>query len=46
MGDMADWDVEQGEEQYYDHLAGHKKFPADYCPYCEEDLMRDGKENE
>ena len=37
MGDMADYDIEQGEDMWFDHLAGHPQFPSDYCPYCEED---------
>ncbi len=34
MGDMADHDLEQGMDLWFDHLAGHPSFP-DRCPYCE-----------
>ena len=37
MGDMADWDIENGENQWFDHLSGHKNLPADNCPYCEQE---------
>lgn len=37
MGDMADAMIEEGMDQWYDHLAGHVAFPADNCPYCEEE---------
>jgi len=38
MSDYADHTLEEGEELYADHLAGHKAFPPDYCPYCEENM--------
>ena len=43
MGDMADWINEQGEDDYYDHLNGHKNFPADNCPYCNEEEKKGKK---
>jgi len=36
MGDIADDLIEQGEDMYFDHLAGYPNFP-DRCPYCEEE---------
>ncbi len=37
MGDMADYDIEQGQEMWWDHLRGHDQFPSDECPYCEDE---------
>jgi len=39
MGDMADYDIEQGEALWFDHLAGHTQFPSDMCPYCEAEYI-------
>ena len=39
MGDMADYYTEQGEDMWFDHIAGHPRFP-DMCPYCEEEYER------
>jgi hypothetical protein len=36
MGDMADDLIEQGQELYWDHLAGHPRFDGP-CPYCEDE---------
>jgi len=35
MGDMADAHTDEQEDIYFDHLTGHRSFPADSCPYCE-----------
>jgi len=35
MGDIADYDIEQGMDMWLDHLAGHPNYP-DVCPYCYE----------
>jgi len=35
MGDIADHLTEQEEDVWFDHLAGHINYPADFCPYCE-----------
>jgi hypothetical protein len=35
MGEHADYLIEEQEDLYFDHLAGHVAFPADHCPYCE-----------
>jgi len=32
MGDIADYLIEQGEDQYFAHLRGECE---DICPYCE-----------
>jgi len=40
MGDIADDLTEQGEDVWFDHLAGHTQFPSDYCPYCEEEYEK------
>ena len=44
MGDIADYEIEQGRDQWYDHLAGHPTWPSDYCPYCEDEMYVDEKE--
>ena len=44
MGDIADYDIEQGEAMWFDHLAGHPNFP-DECPYCEAEMFADGKKD-
>jgi len=31
MGDMADWIIEQGQEQYLAHLEGRCEFGCIYC---------------
>jgi len=36
MGDITDYDIEQGLDFWQDHLAGHPNFP-DECPYCWEE---------
>ena len=43
MGDMADDLCTQELTYYYDHLAGHVAFPADGCPYCEEEDAQEEK---
>lgn len=35
MGDEADYLTEQGEDMWFDHLAGHLSFPPEDCPYCD-----------
>ena len=45
MGEMAEYDFEQGMDQWIDHLAGHTQWPSEYCPYCEDDMFCDEKEN-
>lgn len=35
MGDQADALIEQGEAEWYEHLAGNCR---DICPYCEEEF--------
>jgi len=42
MGEMADYDIEQGENMWFDHLAGHPDFP-DECPYCKEEHEKEQK---
>ena len=42
MGDMADYDIEQGQEMWWDHLAGHPNIP-DECPYCEDEYKKEQK---
>jgi len=37
MGDIADALIDEGLTLYCDHLAGHPAFPADFCPYCEDE---------
>jgi len=44
MGEMADYDIEQGQDMWWDHLAGHPQFP-DICPYCEDEMFVDDKED-
>ena len=36
MGDMADYIIEQEQDFWFDHLAGHPNIP-DECQYCEEE---------
>jgi len=43
MGDIADYLTEQGEDMWFDHLAGHTQFPSDDCPYCLEDEYKKEK---
>ncbi len=33
---MADYLIEQGEDLWFDHLAGHPNYDG-HCPYCEPD---------
>jgi len=40
MGEMADYDIEQGENMWFDHLAEHPDFP-DKCPYCKEEYEKE-----
>lgn len=40
MGDMADYNIECGMDQWIDHLAGHPTYP-DECPYCAAEYERD-----
>lgn len=42
MGDIADALIEDGESEWFKHLAGDCE---DYCPYCHEEyLIKEGKE--
>jgi hypothetical protein len=38
---MADYNIEQGEEEWWAHQAGNCR---DWCPYCEEDIFEDQEE--
>ncbi len=40
---MADYDIEQGQNMWWDHQAGHSNFP-DECPYCQEEYEKEQKE--
>ena len=37
MGDIADFNIEQGFDEYYRHLDG---LCDDFCPYCYEEEER------
>jgi len=45
VGDIADYVNEQGEDLWFDHLAGHPNFP-DICPYCEDEYESEKKSEE
>lgn len=45
MGDMADYDIEQGMDMWMDHCAGHPQFP-DPCPYCEDEDAKSEQGND
>ena len=40
MGEMADLDIEQGQDLWWDHQAGHPNFDVE-CPYCEEEYQQE-----
>jgi hypothetical protein len=42
MGDMADYDIEQGEDMWFDHLHDHPRFDG-FCPYCYEEELKNKK---
>lgn len=37
MGEIADYDIEQGEELWWDHQQGHPNIEPTFCPYCAEE---------
>lgn len=37
LGDMADWDIEQGFDMLADHLTYHRHFHPEDCPFCREE---------
>ena len=39
MGDMADWNIENGEEAYWRHQNG--ECGDDWCQYCQEEGLYD-----
>jgi len=44
MGDEADYDIEQGEDEYFLHLAG-KCGQFEICPYCEAEIEQNGADD-
>jgi hypothetical protein len=43
MGEMADLDIEEEQDLWWDHQAGHPNFDI-LCPYCEEEYhQKDSK---
>ena len=39
MGDMADWIIENGQEEYWKHIYGD--CGGDWCQYCHDEGLYD-----